>query len=84
MIALTVPALWPHQVFEDHPLRQSRAGRFRPLIEAIEGRMLLSTFTVANLNDSGAGSLRQALLDANARPVRRLSSSTSRWPVRSR
>ena len=27
-----------------------------------------ATFTVSNLNDSGAGSLRQALLDANANP----------------
>jgi hypothetical protein len=28
----------------------------------------LSTFTVTNINDSGAGSLRQAILDANASP----------------
>src|SRR5262249_37351883 len=34
--------------------------------EALERRVLLSTFTVANLNDSGAGSLRQAIMDANA------------------
>ena len=27
-----------------------------------------STFTVTNTNDSGAGSLRQAILDANASP----------------
>jgi trimeric autotransporter adhesin len=40
-------------------------GRFRPLLERIENRLLLTTFTVSNLNDSGGGSLRQALMDAN-------------------
>src|SRR5206468_1236235 len=34
----------------------------------LEDRSLPSTFTVANLNDSGAGSLRQAILSANAQP----------------
>ena len=32
---------------------------------ALEGRTLLSTVTVSNTNDSGDGSLRQAILDAN-------------------
>lgn len=36
--------------------------------EPLEVRNMLATFSVANLNDSGAGSLRQALLDANAVP----------------
>lgn len=36
--------------------------------EPLEVRDLLATFSVANLNDSGAGSLRQALIDANALP----------------
>lgn len=35
-------------------------------MEQLEVRCLLSTFTVSNLNDSGAGSLRQAIVDANA------------------
>src|ERR1700733_15317808 len=37
-------------------------------VESLEHRMLLSggTFTVSNLNDSGAGSLRQAITSANA------------------
>jgi hypothetical protein len=35
-------------------------------IEVLEDRTLPSTFTVMNLHDSGAGSLRQAILDANA------------------
>jgi hypothetical protein len=45
-----------------------RSARFRPLLEAVEGRVLLATFTVMNLNDAGPGSLRQALIDANAAP----------------
>ncbi len=36
------------------------------VFEALESRQLLATFTVLNTNDAGAGSLRQAILDANA------------------
>jgi hypothetical protein len=39
-----------------------------PRLEVLEDRSLPSTFTVANLHDSGPGSLRQAVLDANAHP----------------
>jgi hypothetical protein len=35
-------------------------------VEALEERLLLSIFTVTNTNDAGRGSLRQAILDANA------------------
>ena len=35
------------------------------VVEGLENRRLLSTYTVSNTNDSGAGSLRQAILDAN-------------------
>jgi hypothetical protein len=35
------------------------------VVEGLEGRMLLSSYAVTNTNDSGAGSLRQAILDAN-------------------
>ena len=41
---------------------------FRPRLEALECRTVPSTFTVGNLADSEPGSLRQAVLDANANP----------------
>ena len=37
-------------------------------LELLEERTLLSAFTVLNLNDHGAGSLRQAILNANSNP----------------
>ncbi len=48
------------------PIRRPALRAFRPRFEVLEDRSLLSTFTVLNLNDSGPGSLRQAVLDANA------------------
>src|SRR5207248_2999642 len=41
---------------------------FVPRLEVLEGRTLPSTFTVLNLADSGAGSLRDAILAAEANP----------------
>jgi predicted outer membrane repeat protein len=38
---------------------------FHPRLEYLEDRTVPSAFTVSNLNDQGAGSLRQAILDAN-------------------
>ena len=35
-------------------------------VEPLEDRRLLAVFTVDNLDDAGLGSLRQAVLDANA------------------
>jgi hypothetical protein len=40
----------------------------RPRLEALEDRLLPSTYAVINTADSGQGSMRQALLDANANP----------------
>src|SRR5262245_12679228 len=40
----------------------------RLAVEALEARDVPSTFTVSNLLDSGPGSLRQAILRANAHP----------------
>jgi hypothetical protein len=37
-------------------------------VEGLEGRELLSTFTVSNLNAAGTGSLRWALIEANSHP----------------
>jgi titin len=53
---------------ENRPPKSVRPRPCRPGVEVLEGRLLLSTFVVANTNDSGPGSLRQAILDANANP----------------
>ena len=45
--------------------RGRRHARFRPRLELLEDRALPSTFTVTNVQDSGDGSLRQAILDAS-------------------
>src|SRR5436190_1877314 len=42
--------------------------RFRPWLDVMEGRTLLSTFVVNTTADSGPGSLRHAILDADALP----------------
>lgn len=46
--------------------RQKRA--FRPSLEGLEQRLAPSAFVVTATADSGAGSLRQAITDANANP----------------
>ena len=51
--------------------QRSRAGHRRRMVENgfhfqnLEDRRVLSTFTVTNIADTGAGSLRQAIIDAN-------------------
>src|SRR4051812_46561297 len=42
--------------------------RFRPGLEALEERAVPASFNVTTTVDGGAGSLRQAILDANDRP----------------
>jgi hypothetical protein len=53
--------------------RQRSAPRFRPLLEALEDRLAPATMTFVVTNDGdsaapGSGSLRRAILDANANP----------------
>lgn len=55
------------------PVLNSRQARRKPqrqvlAIEQLEDRLVPSTFTVSTLSDSGAGSLRQAILNANSHP----------------
>src|SRR5438105_4239592 len=40
----------------------------RLAVEVLEDRRVPSLYTVSNTSDSGAGSLRQAILDANSNP----------------
>src|SRR5688572_26206575 len=46
--------------------RQDRGQRSRLALEPLEERNLLAVFPVTVTADAGAGSLRQAILDANA------------------
>jgi hypothetical protein len=49
-------------------MRSRTRNCYRPEVESLEERALLSTFTVKNLGDSGPGSLRDALTRANSSP----------------
>src|SRR4051812_28680706 len=45
--------------------RLRRRAAWRPQLEPLEGRALLATFTVTSLSDSGTGTLREAISNAN-------------------
>jgi hypothetical protein len=63
---LGIKGLIMSRLFRRRP-RAGRPCRRSPLfLEVLEARTLLSTLTVLNLNDSGAGSLRQAIANAAA------------------
>jgi uncharacterized repeat protein (TIGR01451 family) len=51
--------------FSDNTSRTLRKST-RPRVEVFEERVLMSTLSVLNVNDSGSDSLRQAILDSNA------------------
>jgi hypothetical protein len=50
-------------------LRASHSISVLALCESLESRLLLSTFTVTNVNDSGSGSFRQAIIDSLNAPT---------------
>ena len=51
---------------DDRARRRQQERRRRFLVEDLEGRQMLSTFTVTNTADSATGSLRQAIISSNA------------------
>jgi hypothetical protein len=51
---------------DDRVRRRQQECQRRFLVEDLEGRQMLSTFTVVNTADSGTGSLRQAIISSNA------------------
>src|SRR5262245_25958437 len=53
------------RTLQSRPLTRSPRRSFRPGLEALEARDVPAVFTVINTLASGAGSLRQAILDAN-------------------
>lgn len=63
---------WPSKALRRKSRMSPRtAGKhnpYRPHVERMEDRCLLSVFTVTNTEDAGAGSVRQVLLDANTTP----------------
>ena len=48
--------------------KQKKSQPFQPDFHGLEKRMMPTTFMVMNTSDSGAGSLRQAILNSNATP----------------
>jgi len=82
--------MWIPQNSPERRLRLSRASRtpvprrrgFRPRLEGLEGRTVLSTLTVLNTLDKGAGSLRDTITNAkNGEPdLQQLPKGTGRRP----
>ena len=63
-----IPSLKPRPSVTTTRHSRRRQAAPRLAVEALDDRCLPSTFTVTNLLDSGAGSLREAVASANANP----------------
>lgn len=74
---------WLARLFLRTKINHLSCRRFKWLLEleALERRDLLSTFTVINANDPGAGSLRQAILDSNANTPGQIPSNSRSPPA---
>jgi hypothetical protein len=59
---------WLRNLWPKRSPKRPRFGTARPQLESLEERRLLTTYTVTNVLDGGPGSLRQAILSANAHP----------------
>ena len=57
---------WKSERRRGRAAQVGKSRRLRPTVMALEGRALLSTLTVSNAYDSGAGSLRAAVAQANS------------------
>jgi titin len=57
--------IWSRSRDDARTTRRLQERRRRFAIEALEGRQMLTTFTVTNTNDSGVGSLRQTIINSN-------------------
>src|ERR1700733_8628225 len=60
-----MPNFWMIRRQDNRTTRRRPVRRGLRQLEHLEGRPLLSTFIVTNTNDSGAGSLRQAIISSN-------------------
>jgi hypothetical protein len=64
---MAMPESWtPSSSHSKRRALQRRRATLSLFVEQLEDRCVPSTFTVLNLNNAGAGSLRQAILDADA------------------
>ena len=63
------PAAGSHPSLLGRGPRRARSRGAAPALELLESRRLLTTYFVTNTQDSGPGSLRQAILDSNANLV---------------